>query len=144
MIEKYDIRLRTGRGEETKELELMRNGKYRKKVVFLEFYQTKGGETLFPDDWRKKALEAARADGLLDLLEALKEYCRTHLAWLHKEEEVEEHALECLAGGSYLYWDDFRCPGRILFRFDSQEKMGAEKNEGISGKTEDPGSSEGV
>lgn len=121
MIEKYAIRFRTGRAVATEEWEKMRNGKMRRKTIYEEEYLTKGGEVLNPKEWKDKALIAAEEDGLLDLLNEIKNHCGEHCAWLHTKDEIEEHALECLASGAYLHWREFRSDGHRMFRFDFEE-----------------------
>ena len=118
MIEQYAIRIRTGRAVGTGVMEKLRNGNMREKKVYMEEYLTRGAGTLQPKEWKKKVLEAAEADGLLDILDALKEYVGGHMAWLHTPKEVEAYSLEVLADGAYLHWKDFKCPGRCEFRFE--------------------------
>ncbi len=76
------------------------------KIIFQEFYETDLGE-LLPEEWRKQVMAAVGENGKTDLLEQIKDHCRKHCAWLHKEEEIEEYALECLVDEAYLYWKDF-------------------------------------
>lgn len=59
-------------------------------------------------EWKEKVQEIIRGNGMDGLLEQIKEYCRGHCAWLKKEDEIEMHAMECMASRSYEHWDDFR------------------------------------
>lgn len=58
------------------------------------------------EEWRgrvRKAIEENDDDGLF---EAIKTHCREHCAWLRKEADVENHALECLVNGAYEAWEE--------------------------------------
>lgn len=81
-----------------------RNG--RKITESAEYFDTELGRMEI-GKWYAAVKEAAEADGLTDLLEAIKEHCRQHCAWLKKETDVEHYALECLVEGAYNYWPDF-------------------------------------
>ena len=42
------------------------------------------------------------------LFERIKEHCRKHCAWLHKETELEEYSLSCLSSHAYGHWEEFK------------------------------------
>lgn len=87
--------------------ELNRLGNRKSIDVFMNFYQTPAG-TFQQDEWREKAMAAIEADGKTDLLEKIKQYCRENHAWLKKEKDLEEHAIDCLCSGAYRHWADFK------------------------------------
>ena len=78
----------------------------RKITKHVEYFDTEIG-SMEIGQWYAAVKEAAATDGLTDLLEAIKEYCRQHCAWLKKETDVEHHALECLVSEAYKHWPDF-------------------------------------
>lgn len=114
MIEDYRIRMRTGRAEGTGSYEITKRGTRREITKFVERYETAAGIFL-PDEWMKKALGAIEAEGEMSLLKSIKEYCRNHCAWLHKEKEVEEYAIDCLCSRAYRHWDDFESTETIIW-----------------------------
>jgi hypothetical protein len=117
----YAIQLRTGRSYPTGDYVITRYGNRRPVTKFRDFYQTKLGE-LTPEKWRELTLNAIKEHGKEELLERIKEHCRDNCAWLKKERDIEEHAMECLVSGAYLYWDDF-CDetGYMYFYFPEED-----------------------
>lgn len=91
-----------------------RNGRWVAKTKYQEFYKTSVG-TFPSQEWRDKAMEAVEAAGEITLLEAVKDHCRKYCAWLHKESDIEEYALECMTHRSYLHWDDFQTKEKEIF-----------------------------
>lgn len=89
--------------------------KGKKLMGFKEYYRTKAGE-FEPEQWRTKVLEAINQDGEIELLDIIKEHCREHCAWLHKEIEISDYAMDILAGRVFLcgnpawkdVWDKIR------------------------------------
>lgn len=114
MIEDYRIQIRTGRAEGTGHYENTRRGTRREITKFVERYQTPAGVFL-PETWREKALETIEAEGEIELLESIKEHCRVNCAWLHKEKEIEEYAIECLCSRAYRCWSDFGSTETIIW-----------------------------
>lgn len=114
MVEDYRIQLRIGRAEGTGHYETTRRGTRREITKYVERYQTPAG-TFLPDDWKKKALEAIETEGEMELLESLKEYCKSYCPWLHKEKEIEEHAIDCLCSRAYRHWEDFESAETIIW-----------------------------
>lgn len=106
MVEDYRIQIREGRAERTGKYEITARGTRREITRFVERYRIPAGVFL-PEKWKKQALSAIEAEGEMELLENLKEYCRIHCAWLRKEEEIEEYAIDVLCGRCYRYWKDF-------------------------------------
>lgn len=70
-------------------------------------YKTDNG-TFSPETWKEEVMAAITEAGETELFENLKNYCRKHCAWLHKESEVHEYAMEILVSRSYLHWEDFK------------------------------------
>lgn len=114
MIEDYRIRMRTGRAEGTGNYEITKRGTRREITKFVERYETAAGIFL-PDEWMKKALAAIEAEGEMNLLEQIKDYCRERYGWLRKETEIEEYAIECLCSRAYRCWDDFENTETIIW-----------------------------
>ena len=90
----------------TGEHEITRAGTIRQITKFTCLCQTPVGEFTM-DEWRNKALEAIAADGKMELLEKIKRYCGENHAWLKKEKDIEEYAIECLCSGAYRHWAVF-------------------------------------
>lgn len=114
MVEDYRIKLRTGRAEGTGNYEITKRGNRREITRYVERYETPAG-VFTPEEWKKQALSAIETEGESDLLERIKAYCRVHCAWLRKEEEIEEHAAECLCSRTYRYWEDFENDETIIW-----------------------------
>lgn len=74
---------------------------------FREIYKTKIGD-FSPEKWRETVRKAIEDAGETELLEEIKQHCREHCAWLHKEADIEEHSMECLVSRAYLHWKDFK------------------------------------
>ena len=80
-----------------------------RKIMGLQIlYRTAGAGELSPEAWKKQTLAEIEKAGETELLQQLIDYCRKHCAWLHKEKELHEYAMECLVSRSYLYWTDFQ------------------------------------
>lgn len=114
MLEQYRIRIRIGRAERTGQYEITRRGTRREITRLVERYETPDG-TFLPEEWKKRAMAAIEAEGEIELLESIKEYCRAHCAWLHKEKEIEEYAMECLCSRAYRAWKDFENTETIIW-----------------------------
>lgn len=106
MLEDYGILMRVDRGEPTGEYFINRRGNKKEVLKYVERYETKIGEFL-PEVWREKALEEIKAAGKMELLEKVKEHCKTHCLWLKKDAEQEDHAISCVCSGAYKHWKDF-------------------------------------
>ena len=105
MLEQYAIRLRTI-SHVRNELHTDRNGRPKWKSKCQEMYKTDAGEFL-PVAWRETVRKKIMEEGKTQLLEQIKDHCRSHCVWLKNENEIEEHAMECLCSRAYLYWTDF-------------------------------------
>ena len=104
MISAYKIRIRSGRAFLTGE-EII--GKRRhKKYQYKETYITDTGN-FSQNEWMERVAKEIEKEGKTDLLQKIIDHCKTHCAWLHKEEEFREYAMECLCSEAYKYWDDF-------------------------------------
>ena len=99
--------VREERSFPTKEFYINRTG----RKVFLKelvtYIPTRGCGTMKLDDWYEAMEAAVEAEGKTDLLKGIEEHVRRHCAWLRKERQVRQHALECLSGENYLAWDGF-------------------------------------
>lgn len=71
----------------------------------VRFVKTQLGE-IEKDEWIRKATEEIHEEGLDELFEKVKEYCRRY-PWLKKEKDLTEWALSCIYYKSYMYWPDF-------------------------------------
>ncbi len=58
-------------------------------------------------EWYKLAEQIIVASGNEQLLERVKDYCKNHCAWLHREQDVEKYAIECIMSEAYMAWEDF-------------------------------------
>ena len=114
MLEDYQIQIRIGGAEGTGRYEITRRGTRREITKFTERYQTPAGVFL-TERWKEKALESIETEGEKELLESIKEYCRAHCAWLHKEKEIEEYAINCLCSRAYRHWEDFESTETIIW-----------------------------
>lgn len=111
-VEEYAIKQRTVRSYPKGE-EVFR-GRPKKTYEIRETYQTNAGEFEI-DEWRKEIREAIEKSGENELLERIKQHCRENCAWLHKEEDIEEYAMSCLASRAYRYWNDFDNQEEYIF-----------------------------
>lgn len=114
MVEDYRIKFHTGRAEPTGQYTVNRRGNTKAITKYVERYVTPLGEFL-PEIWREKAKEEIKVAGEMGLLEQVKEYCRTHCAWLKKETELEDYAISCLCNRSYRAWKDFEYEETIIW-----------------------------
>lgn len=114
MVEDYRIMYYTGTEEGTGRYETTKRGKLREIKKYVERCRTPAGDFL-PEQWKRKALEAIEEEGEMELLESIKEHCRAHCAWMHKEKEVEEYAIDCLCNRSYRHWKDFKNTETIIW-----------------------------
>lgn len=114
MIEDYRINFHTGRAEPTGAYTVNRRGNSKAITRYVEYYKTPMGE-LLPEIWREKAKEEIKAAGEMELLEQVKEHCRTHCAWLKKESELEDHAIDCVCHRAYKAWKDFEYEETIIW-----------------------------
>lgn len=72
---------------------------------FVEIYKTKIGD-FSPAEWNDLALQVVKDTGKYDLYLAVMEHCRKNCAWLHKEAEINELALDCMTNHAYEAWKD--------------------------------------
>lgn len=108
-LEGYAIRMRMFRSEYTG-----RDHTGRKTYRGIHEYRTDNG-TFSPEVWKLKTMEAITAAGETALLDELKAYCRENCAWLHRETEIQEHAMQCLVSRAYLHWNDFMKEKEIIW-----------------------------
>lgn len=114
MVEDYKIQLIINNAEPTGKYETDKKGKIHPVLKYVTRYQTPAG-VFYPEEWNAKALEAIEAYGQMKLLEKLKEYCRLHHAWLRKEAELENHAIDCLCSRAYRNWPEFGYDETIIW-----------------------------
>lgn len=87
----------TGRYVET------RNGK-RKEVTEGKEYKQTGAGRFEKSEWIRHMEEAVRCEGKTWLLDLIVNHVRSHCAWLHKNQDIRNYALECLSSGAYHSW----------------------------------------
>lgn len=114
MLEQYRILVRNGSTEGIGQYEITRRGTRREITRFVERYVTPAGIFL-PEEWENRVMTAIETAGEIEILESIKEYCRIHCAWLHKEKEIEEYAMECLCSRAYRAWKDFENTETIIW-----------------------------
>lgn len=85
---------------------MMPNGREKMVTVGMFFKQTKLGQ-IERGKWYRLLEEAVLKEEKTDLLNAIIEEAGK-LAWLHTEQEIREHALECLSSGAYRAWKGFK------------------------------------
>lgn len=96
------------------------NGRKHRTTEPRTVFKTQMGE-FEEEQWNNEFKEILLASGELGLLESIIEYCKTHCAWLHKEKEIEEYAMRCLASGAYTHWEGLgiqRIPDQKVFVFE--------------------------
>ena len=101
MVEQYKIHHNIGRAVPTGAYEITRKGNRRAITKYSEVYKTDVGE-LSPEEWRVKLSEAIVNDKESDVLEVIIDHCREHCAWLHKEADIIDYAVEILASRAFL------------------------------------------
>lgn len=102
-VEDFSIKQKLGSSYQ-KGIEIYR-GKPKKMYGYREVYKTNAGE-FEVGEWRNAVREIIELSGESELLEQIKAHCREQCAWLHKESDIEEYAMECLASRAYRYWKD--------------------------------------
>ena len=95
------------RQEPTGSYTLNRNGK-RIPVTEGVVYITTPAGRFREDKWCDLAEAAVKREGKEDLYEAIRSHCKAHCPWLRTEKMLRRWALDCLTGGAYEYWDDFK------------------------------------
>ena len=83
-------------------------GTLKEKLIAREFVRTAAAGVLELDEWCRLMEQAVEREDRTDLLDRIVEHCRSHCAWLRKEKELREYALECLSSGACMAWDDFK------------------------------------
>lgn len=110
MVEDYYIQMRTGRAYQTGT-----DCRGKKVFEYRETYKTSVGE-FSPQEWRERIRNAIEQAGETEMLDIIKNHCREHCAWLHKEVEISDYAMDILAGRFFLcgnpawkdVWDEIR------------------------------------
>ena len=83
-----------------------RNGKRKMETEGKEYISTKHGK-IEVSEWFRYMENAIENEGKQELLKKIEAYVKQHCAWLHKDKEIHEYALECLSDAAYLYWPEF-------------------------------------
>ena len=109
-MEDLQIRIRIGRAVPTGLYERTRIGTRREICRYGEAFKTNVKE-IDPEDWKKLMYACVEASGSEKLFAAIKQYCESRLAWLKKEDALDEYSLEILAGRVYRLWEDFPVNG---------------------------------
>lgn len=84
--------------------------KGRKNTEGVETYKTPSGVYEIKD-WARHVEKAAEADGLLPLLEQIKQHVKEY-AWMKNASDINVLILaaECLTGHAYEHWEGFTVP----------------------------------
>lgn len=101
MVEMYNIHHRIGRAMPTGSYEITRTKTRREITKFSEVYRTDIGD-LSPEQWWTELLKAIEIDKEADVLEVIVDHCKRNCAWLHKEDDILNYAMEILAGRTFL------------------------------------------
>lgn len=124
MIELYRIHSRICRSMPTGIFEVTRIGTRRMVNKFQETYKTDLGE-FTPEKWREECSRVIETDKEEDVLEEIIEHCRKNCAWLHKDNEIKDYAMNILAGRIFLCgnecWKDVADKVKdkyIIFKFE--------------------------
>ena len=123
MVELYRIQQRTGRSMPTGKYEITRVGTKRAITEFGIIYKTDLGE-FTPERWMEELSRAIAADKEEDVLNEIIVHCRKNCAWLRKENDIKEYAMNILSGRVFLCgnecWNDVADKVRskyIIFTF---------------------------
>lgn len=114
MLEDYRVLYNVGRSAPTGRYELTRKGTRRMITRYQQYYKTPLGEML-PEAWREKVREEIKNQGEQELFERMKDHCRKYCAWIGKETEVEDYAMECTCSRAYLHWEDFMEDNTVIW-----------------------------
>jgi len=106
-ISEYAIKYRNGRGVEAGELYKTRFGVLKRKCILKELYETDIGE-IEPTEWIRIALQIVKCIGEEKLLEEIEKYAKENCVWLKNDTDIQEHSIDCLLSGAYMYWKEFR------------------------------------
>ena len=101
MVEQYKIHHRIGSAMPTGTYELTRKGNRRAVTRYAEIYETDAG-MFSPEQWRNELSKAIEADKESDVLGIIADHCREHCAWLHREADILDYAMEILASRIFL------------------------------------------
>lgn len=77
----------------------------------VELYKTKVG-TYTPEEWRTLAMQTIKENNQRELYLAVYDHCKTNCAWLHKDDQISEYALDCISSHAYEAWKDFAIPSK--------------------------------
>ena len=118
-ISEYAIRHRNGRGVEAGELYKTRFGVVKRKCILKELYETDIGE-FEPTEWILIALQIVKCIGEEKLLGEIEKHVKDNCAWIKNDTGIQEHSVECILSGAYMYWKGFgykRTPRYKVFFF---------------------------
>jgi len=80
-----------------------RNGKRKMETRGVEYVTTEAGRFTV-DEWHRLLDEAVFCEEKTWLLDLIVNHVRSHCAWLHKNQDIRNYALECLSSGAYHSW----------------------------------------
>ena len=93
----------------------------RKQYRGISFKKTQFGD-IEDCNYYPLAKELIILAGKKKLLETIKDHCRENCAWLKTENDIENHAIDCLLSKAYEYWKDFPKqmsePDKWIFYFE--------------------------
>ena len=69
----------------------------------VEYVTTEAGRFTV-GEWHRLLDEAVFCEEKTWLLDLIVNHVRSHCAWLHKNQDIRNYALECLSSGAYHSW----------------------------------------
>ena len=78
-----------------------------REARYVTWYETAWNRILSPAEWLGLAEDAIEREGKQELLKKIEDHCKTNCAWIKKETELHEYAVDALCSRSYEHWDGF-------------------------------------
>lgn len=82
---------------------ITQNGRRKEVTEGKEYKQTSAGR-FEKSEWIRHMEEAVFCEEKTWLLDLIVNHVRSHCAWLHKNQDIRNYALECLSSGAYHSW----------------------------------------
>lgn len=126
MLEKYAIKLKNFYTVPSGEYRLNRLGRKVSINVGHNEFVTDAG-IFSEEEWRKKVKETIQEEGETDIFNIIIQHVKNNCAWLHKENDIHNYAMEIITNRSYLsgypVWDDVITKINELKEKTYQEQM---------------------